>query len=62
MLEVLASMGISHISKPTINAISKMDIADEHAYKGIYWPMINRLVRQVCERKDWKIYVGGLRL
>lgn len=57
-LEVLASMGISHISKPTINAIAKMDIADEHAYKGIYWPMINHDWYDKYERKDWKIYVG----
>ncbi len=57
-LEVMASMGIAHINKPTIKAITKMDIADEHAYKGIYWPMINHDWYDKYERKDWKIYVG----
>jgi alpha-N-arabinofuranosidase len=57
-LQVMASMGIAHINKSTINAISKMDIADEHAYKGIYWPMINHDWYDKYERKDWKIYVG----
>jgi alpha-N-arabinofuranosidase len=57
-LEVMASMGIAHINKPTISAITKMDIADEHAYKGIYWPMINHDWYDQYERKDWKIYVG----
>ncbi|HET9053913.1 MAG TPA: alpha-L-arabinofuranosidase C-terminal domain-containing protein, partial [Cyclobacteriaceae bacterium] len=57
-LEVIASMGIAHLSKPTIQAIDKMDLADEHAYKGIYWPMIYPDWYDQYERNDWKLYVG----
>jgi alpha-N-arabinofuranosidase len=57
-LEVMAAMGIAHLHKPTANAISKMDIADEHAYKGVYWPMIYHDWYDKYERKDWKLYVG----
>lgn len=57
-LEIIASMGIAHLNKPTIQAIEKMDMADEHAYKGIYWPMIYSDWYDKYERKDWKLYVG----
>jgi alpha-L-arabinofuranosidase len=57
-LEVIASMGIAHIDKHTLNAIEKLDIADEHTYKSIYWPMIYNNWYDQYTRKDWSMYVG----
>ncbi|MBT34318.1 MAG: alpha-L-arabinofuranosidase [Thalassobius sp.] len=57
-LTIIASMGISHVDKATVESIDKMDMADEHAYKGIYWPMIYHDWYDKYERGDWKLYVG----
>jgi alpha-L-arabinofuranosidase len=57
-LEILAAMGIAHLSQPTIRTIEKMDIADEHAYKAAGWPMAYADWYDKYPRKDWKLYVG----
>ncbi|MBL0739823.1 alpha-L-arabinofuranosidase C-terminal domain-containing protein [Chryseolinea lacunae] len=57
-LQVVAAMGIAHLSKPTIATISKMDMADEHAYKAAGWAMAYADWYDKYERKDWKLYVG----
>jgi alpha-N-arabinofuranosidase len=57
-LEILAAMGIAHLSQPTIKAIDKMDFADEHAYKAAGWAMAYHDWYDKYERKDWKLYVG----
>jgi alpha-L-arabinofuranosidase len=57
-IEIIASMGIAHIDKSTLNAIDKLDIADEHTYKSIYWPMIYNDWYDKYERKDWGMYIG----
>lgn len=57
-LEVLAAMGIAHLSQPTIRTIGKMDIADEHAYKAAGWAMAYADWYDKYPRKDWKLYVG----
>lgn len=57
-IEIIASMGIAHIDKSTLNVIDKLDIADEHTYKSIYWPMIYNDWYDKYERKDWGMYIG----
>lgn len=57
-LEILAAMGIVHLNQPTINAIEKMDFADEHAYKAAGWAMAYHDWYDKYERKDWKLYIG----
>jgi alpha-L-arabinofuranosidase len=57
-IQVIASMGIAHINKPTIDAIEKMDIADEHTYKSVYWPMIYHDWYDKYKRNDWSMYIG----
>jgi alpha-L-arabinofuranosidase len=57
-IEIIASMGIAHIHKPTLKAIEKLDIADEHTYKSIYWPMIYHDWYDNYERNDWRMYIG----
>ena len=57
-LEVIASMGIAHINKTTLNAIEKLDIADEHTYNSLYWPMIYHDWYDQYERKNWYMYIG----
>ncbi|SHG71102.1 Alpha-L-arabinofuranosidase C-terminus [Chryseolinea serpens] len=57
-LEIVAAMGIAHLSKPTIASIRKMDLADEHAYKAAGWAMAYPDWYDQYERKDWKLYVG----
>lgn len=57
-VEVIASMGIAHINKATTEAIKKMDIADEHTYKSIYWPMVYHDWYDKYPRKDYGIYIG----
>lgn len=57
-IEVIASMGIAHLNEPTLNAIKDLDIADEHTYKSIYWPMVYNDWYDKYERHNWKIYVG----
>lgn len=57
-LEILAAMGIAHLSQPTINAIEKMDFADEHAYKAAGWAMTYHDWYDQYKRNDWKLYVG----
>jgi alpha-N-arabinofuranosidase len=57
-LEVITSTGIAHVHKPTIDAVTKTDIVDEHAYKAVYWPMIYHDWYDKYPRKDWKLYVG----
>ncbi len=57
-LEVITSTGIAHVHKPTVDAVTKTDIVDEHAYKAVYWPMIYHDWYDKYPRKDWKLYVG----
>lgn len=57
-LEVITSTGIAHVHKPTVEAVTKTDIVDEHAYKAVYWPMIYHDWYDKYPRKDWKLYVG----
>jgi alpha-L-arabinofuranosidase len=57
-LEILAAMGIAHLHKPTIDAIEKMDVADEHAYKAAGWAMTYHDWYDQYKRNDWKLYVG----
>lgn len=57
-LTVIASMGIAHLSKPTLDAIPKLDMADEHAYKAAYWAMLYPDWYDRYTRRDWKLYVG----
>lgn len=57
-LEILAAMGIAHLHQPTIQAIHKMDVADEHAYKAAGWAMTYHDWYDQYKRHDWKLYVG----
>jgi len=57
-LEIVAAMGIAHLSKPTLAAIHNMDMADEHAYKAAGWAMAYPDWYDAYERNDWKLYVG----
>jgi alpha-L-arabinofuranosidase len=57
-LEVITSTGIAHVHKPTVDAVTKTDIVDEHAYKAVYWPMIYHDWYDQYPRKDWRLYVG----
>lgn len=57
-LEIMAAMGIAHLHQPTINAIEKMDFADEHAYKAAGWAMTYHDWYDKYKRSDWKLYVG----
>ena len=57
-LEIMAAMGIAHLHQPTIDAIEKMDFADEHAYKAAGWAMTYHDWYDQYKRNDWKLYVG----
>lgn len=57
-IKLIASMGMGTINRYTLDSIHKLDIADEHLYKPIFWAMRNNHYYDKYSRKDWKIYVG----
>ncbi|WP_315817847.1 alpha-L-arabinofuranosidase C-terminal domain-containing protein [Paraflavitalea speifideaquila] len=54
----MASMGIGDINKRTLDSMHRVDMADEHAYKGAYWAFNNYDHFDKYKRGDWDVYVG----
>jgi alpha-L-arabinofuranosidase len=54
----MASMGIGDVNKRTLDSMTHVDLADEHAYKAANWSMHNYDHFDNYKRSDWKMYVG----
>lgn len=57
-LQLIASMGIGDVNRHTLDSMKQVDIADEHAYKPVFWAMRNTGHFDKYKRGNWKLYVG----
>jgi alpha-L-arabinofuranosidase len=57
-MKVVLSSWISGIDRRAINAAGKIDIVDEHAYKGLNWAVENFDSFASYARGDWDLYIG----
>ncbi|SEW36527.1 Alpha-L-arabinofuranosidase [Chitinophaga sp. YR573] len=57
-IEIIASMGIGDVNRNTMDSMHHIDLADEHAYKGVYWSFNHDNHFDKYKRGNWKMYVG----
>ena len=57
-ITIMASMGIGDVNKNTLDSMTKVDMVDEHAYKSVYWSMMNNDHFDKYQRGKWDMYVG----
>lgn len=57
-IRIIASMGIADVNRNTLDSMHQVDIADEHAYKGVDWSFTHNDHFDNYKRGKWELYVG----
>jgi len=57
-IRIVASMGIGDVNRNTLDSMRAVDMADEHAYKGVYWSFSHFNHFDKYKRGSWEMYVG----
>jgi alpha-L-arabinofuranosidase len=57
-IQIIASMGIGDVNSRTLDSMRRVELADEHAYKGAFWAMTHFDHFDKYKRGNWNMYVG----